>query len=112
MVQTMKETARPASKDTLDRYRELLQTEVHNLLERVGTVTTTQDRLLTNVNDIALSLEEVIGTMERLETSREFFREEIEELRNAATRNEDYSKTLFAKLKGIQKRLTDLESSE
>lgn len=96
------------NRSTLDAYRNLLQVEVKSLLNRVSSITETQDQLLGNVNDLALQLEEVVATMERLEQSRSYFRQEIEDLKQATQRNEDYSKVIFRKFQDLQQKLAIL----
>ena len=97
------------SSSTLEAYRQLLETEIKNLLARVGNLTNTQDELLVSVNDLTINLEEVVGAMERLETSRSYFREELQALQEATKKNEQYSRTLFKKLKSLQLRMEALE---
>lgn len=98
-------------RDTVEAYRTLLETEVKNILERMGTLAKTQDQLLVTVNDLSINIEEVLGTMERLETSREFFREEIAALKETTSKNEAYSKALLKKMKLLQNRLQALEDA-
>jgi chromosome segregation ATPase len=99
------------SRDTVEAYRSLVETEIRNILERMGTLASTQDDLLFNVNDLALKIEEVVSTMERLETSREFFREELEDLKRQTEKNEAFSKALFKRMKELQDRLNSIDSS-
>lgn len=96
---------------TLETYRALLEAEVKNLFMRVGVIAQTQDDLLVSVNEFALNLEEVIGVMERLETSRDYFRDEISALHKATQQNEEYSKELLSRLRQLQERLNTLEKS-
>jgi chromosome segregation ATPase len=108
-----KEGSKPATEDkkhrTLEMYRSLLEVEIKNLLRRVGSITRTQDALLVNVNNFAINLEEVIGVMERLETSRDYFRQEIASLHKATKKNEEDSEALLKRLRSLHRRLDILE---
>ena len=67
----------PPGKQTIEAFRNLLQVEVRSLIGRVSELTVTVGDLFSEVNGVAIQLEESVAKMQRLSGGLEYCRKEI-----------------------------------
>lgn len=71
----------PRRHNTADTYQRLLDIEVKTLLGRLTELTGSVDKIFTEVSDIMLQMEDMLGRIETLGNSLAFQRSEVAELK-------------------------------
>jgi len=93
------------SKRTIEIYRDLLQVEVRALVGRVAELTSTVNDLFTEVNNIALQLEESVAKSSRVNSGLSYCREEMRAVRKVAAESNKQIKDVQARVENLEKQL-------